>query len=182
MIVSPRAKSVIDIVRKAGAKLIKIDEVFRHTRAGKVPYWNRDEDSSNPPSKLRSFAIVPEMTAAVSKGFAVYANTFANSNATHAWRAFDRATQTTGSFGNANSNLTGDNKYAWAIIAFPEPRIVRGWSLQFDYAWSSFWLAIEGKLHEGAWTRIFDSTISPVDSGRFDAVTTPMECTAVRIW
>ena len=189
MIVSPRAEEIIDVLRKEGNGFIKIDEVFLYRRAGagspyrKVPYWKRGEDSHDPPPpKLTSFAIIPEMTSAVHRGFGVYGNTFGNTEAVNAWRAFDRDVQTSGSFGNFQSNADGDNRYAWVIVSFPEPRIVRGWSLQFEYAWSSFFLAIEGKLHGGAWTRIFESaSASPVNYGRFGATTTPMQCTAVRI-
>jgi len=52
MIVSPRAKEVIDIVRIDGGCLIDIDEVFlyRRTKDGsayeKIRYWKRDEDNS----------------------------------------------------------------------------------------------------------------------------------------
>jgi len=122
------------------------------------------------------------MTAAVTRGFGVYGNTLNNADATHAWRAFDRRVQTSGSFGTHNANTNGDNRYAWAMVSFPEPRVVRGWSLQFEYAWSSFWLAIEGKLLGGAWTRIFESSsTNPVNYGRYEATMTPMQCTAVRI-
>ena len=54
MIVSPRAKEVIDILRIDGEKLIEIDEVFLYTRIGvgapyrKIPYWKRDEDAVVP--------------------------------------------------------------------------------------------------------------------------------------
>ena len=112
----------------------------------------------------------------------MYGNTLNNADATHAWRAFDRRVQTSGSFGTHNANTNGDNRYAWAMVSFPEPRVVRGWSLQFEYAWSSFWLAIEGKLLGGAWTRIFESSsTNPVNYGRFGATTATMQCTAVRI-
>ena len=189
MIVSPRAKEVIDVLRIETGGIIKIDEVFLCRRAGagspyrKVPYWKRGEDSNDPPPpRLTSFAIVPEMTAAITRGFGVYGNTLNDSNAANAWRAFDRRMQTTGSFGTFNSNTNGDNRYAWAIVSFPEPRIVRGWSLQFEYTWSSFFLAIEGKLFDGAWVKIFESAqTSPVNYGRFGATATPMQCTAVRI-
>jgi len=189
MIVSPRAEPIIDVLRKEGNGFIPIDEVFLYRRAGagspyrKIIYWKRGEDAINPPQpKLRSFAIVPEMIDAVTKGYAIYGNTFKNAEAANAWRAFDRKAQTTGSFGTYNSNVNGDNRYVWSIITFPEPRLVQGWSLQFEYTWSSFWLAIEGRaLGSNTWIRIFESTISPVNSGRFDAITTPMECTAVRI-
>jgi len=91
MIVSPRAKEVIDILRKEGNGYIKIDEVFLYRRAGagapyrKVPYWQRGEDSTAPPKpKFTSFAIVPEMTAAIHRGFGVYGNTAGNANAINA--------------------------------------------------------------------------------------------------
>jgi len=42
MIVSPRAKSVIDIVRIEKGCLIEIDEVYLYRRSGeKVLYWKR---------------------------------------------------------------------------------------------------------------------------------------------
>jgi len=52
MIVSPRAKDVIDIVRIVGGRLIEIDKVFLYWRAGKdspyikEPFWDRDEDNT----------------------------------------------------------------------------------------------------------------------------------------
>ena len=149
----------------------------------KILYWKRGEDSNDPPPpKLTSFAIVPEMTTPVTQGYAVYGNTFNNTSTLNVWKAFDRSVLTTGSFGTYNANTNGENKYAWAIVTFPEPRIVRGWTLQFEYTWSQFFLAIEGKLHNGQWTRIFESTsVSPVNYGRFGATATPMQCTAVRI-
>ena len=58
MIVSPRAKEVIDVLRIDGKKLIEVDEVFLYTRIGvgapyrKIRYWKREED-----------AIVPSETA-----------------------------------------------------------------------------------------------------------------------
>ena len=79
MIVSPRAEEIIDVLRKESNGFIKIDEVFLYRRAGagspyrKILYWKRGEDSTDPPPpKLTSFAIVPEMTAAATRGFGVY--------------------------------------------------------------------------------------------------------------
>jgi hypothetical protein len=189
MIVSPRAKEIIDVLRKHGNGFIKIDEVLLYRRAGagspfrKVPYWKRSEDSNDPlPPKLTSFAIVPEMSAAVHRGFGISGNTLNNANAVNAWKAFDRSMQTSGSFGTYNSGTSGDGKYAWAMVSFPELRTVRGWALQFEYCYSNFWLAIEGRLFDGTWTRIFESSsVSPVNHGRFGAITTPIQCTAVRI-
>jgi hypothetical protein len=188
MIVSPRAKEVIDILRKEGNGFINIDEVFLYRRVGagspyrKVPYWKRSEDSNAPPPpKFTSFAIVPEMTAAVHRGFGVYANTLGNSNAVNAWRAFDRSMQTSGSFGTPNANVNGDNRFAWAIVSFPEARWVKGFAIRFEYEWNSVWLAIEGKFQNGDWTRLFESTGGLVNYGRYGALTTPMFCTAVRV-
>ena len=54
MIVSPRAKEVIDILRIEGKKLIEVDEVFLYTRIGvgapyrKIRYWKRSEDAILP--------------------------------------------------------------------------------------------------------------------------------------
>ena len=53
MIVSPRAKPVIDILRIEGERFIEIDEVFLYRRAKdgssyqKIPYWKRGEENSN---------------------------------------------------------------------------------------------------------------------------------------
>jgi len=189
MIISPRAVQVIDVLRWDVNGFIKIDEVFLYRRAGagspyrKTMYWERNEDSgNNPQPKLNSFAVVPEMKALTTQGYAVYGNLFNDSNAVNAWQAFDRSILTTGSFGTYNAVINGDNKYAWAIVQFPEPRIVRGWALQFEYASSSFFLAVEGKLFDGTWTRMVESpSVSPVNHGRFGATDTPMQCTAVRI-
>ncbi|MCL2709685.1 MAG: hypothetical protein FWE95_02295 [Planctomycetaceae bacterium] len=175
MIVSPRAKEVIDILRKEGGGFINIDEVFLYRRAGtgspyrKVPYWKRGEDSTAPPKpKFTSFAIVPEMTAAVHRGFGVYAG------AINAWRAFDRNVQTSGAFGTET------------IVSFPEAQWVRGFAIRFEYEWNNVWLAIEGKFQTGnnqtgGWTRLFESTGGLVNYGRYGALTTPMFCTAVRV-
>jgi hypothetical protein len=52
MIVSPRAKPVIDILRIEGNLLVEIDEVYLYRRAKdgsayeKILYWKRDEDNS----------------------------------------------------------------------------------------------------------------------------------------
>jgi len=193
MIVSPRAKEVIDILRKEGNGFINIDEVFLYRRAGagspyrKVPYWKRSEDSNAPPPpKFTSFAIVPEMTAATHRGYGVYANTFNNSSAVNAWRAFDRRMQTSGSFGTPNANVNGDNRFAWAIVSFPEARWVKGFAIRFEYEWNNVWLAIEGKFQTGnnqtgGWTRLFESTGGLVNYGRYGALTTSMFCTAVRV-
>jgi hypothetical protein len=188
MIISPRAKEVIDVLRKEGNGFIKIDEVFLYRRVSagspyrKVPYWKRGEDSDDPPPpKFTSFAIVPEMTAAVHKGFAVYGNTLNNANAAHAWRAFDRDVQTSGSFGTYSASTGGDNQYAWAIVSFPEARWVQGFSLRFTSASGSVWVAIEGKFQDGEWTRLFESTSGLVNSGWYGALTMPMLCTAVRV-
>jgi len=188
MIVSPRAKEIIDILRKEGNGFINIDEVFLWRRAGagspyrKVPYWKRGEDSNEPPKpKFTSFAIVPEMPVAIYRGFGVYGNTLNNANAVNAWRAFDRNVQTSGSFGFYNVNTDGDSKYAWAMVSFPEARWVRGFSLRLEYEWNNVFLAIEGKFQNGGWTRLFESTGGLVNYGRYGALTTPMLCTAMRI-
>ena len=140
MIVSPRSKEVIDILRKEWNGYIKIDEVFLRWRTGlgspyrKIPYWKRGEDSDEPPPpKFTSFAIVPEMPSAIHRGFGVYGNTFGNANAINAWRAFDRSVQTSGSFGTPNANVNGENRYAWAMVSFPEARWVRGFTMRFEY-------------------------------------------------
>jgi len=177
MIISPRAKEVTNVVRKEGSGFLKINKVLLFRRMGvgspyrKIVYWERGQNSTDPPPpKLTSFAIVPEMTAAITKGYAVYGDTFGNSNAVNAWRAFDRSATTSSVFGS------------WAIVTFPEPRIIRGWALQFVSQSASFTLNIEGRLYSGAWTPIFpSSSISPVNNGRFGAITTSMQCTAVRI-
>ena len=194
MIVSPRAKEIIDIVRKAangnvpGGGFIKIDEVFLYYRTGegadaqwqKKYYWKRAK--KDPPNQLTSFAIVPEMLSAIHKGFGIVGNTLNNTGAVNAWKAFDRQAQTSGAFGTYNANANGDSRYAWAMVSFPEPRIVRGWTLQFEYCHSNFWLAIEGRLFDGSWTRLFElASTTPVNNGRYGAVTTPMQCTAVRL-
>jgi hypothetical protein len=188
MIISPRAEEIIDVSRKEGNGFIKIDEVLLYRRAGanapyrKLLYWKRSEDShDSPPPKLTSFAIVPEMSAAVHKGFGITGNTLNNSDAVNAWRAFDRSIQTSRSFGTYTANDNGDNRYAWAMVSFPEPRIVRGWALQFEYCYSPFWLALDGRLPDGTWTRMFESSVSPVNNGRYGAITTPIECSAVRV-
>ena len=113
-------------------------------------------------------------SAAPTKGYAIVSNPF--SGAADAWKAFNRIPSAvllefnTGKFGTD-----------WLIVTFPEPRIIRGWQLQFFLQTSAFSLEIEGK-HDGAWTRIVESaSTSPVNSGYFGAVTTPKECTAVRI-
>jgi hypothetical protein len=170
MIISPRAKKVIDILRKIGDRWFKIDEVFLYRRAGvgapyrKESHWKRDEDAVPiPPPKWTSFAIVPEMTAAPYRGFGVYADV------ANAWRAFDRNVQTSGQFGNE------------AIVSFPEARLVKGFAIQFASSWGTASLAIEGKFQSGNWTRLFESTGGFVNNGRYDALTTPMLCTAVRV-
>jgi len=170
MIVSPRAEIVTDILRKEGNGFIKIDEVFLYRRAGagapyrKVPYWRRSEDSATPPPpKFTSFAIVPEMTAAIYRGSGIHANT------ANAWRAFDRSVQTSGALG------------ASAIVSFPTPRFVRGWAINFEWQWSRFWMAIEGRMQNGMWTPLFEASENPVGSGRYGTLTTPMFCSAVRV-
>ena len=149
---------------------IKIDEVFLWRRAGagspyrKVPYWQRSEDSTEPPKpKFVSFVIVPEISSAVHRGFGVYADDV------DAWRAFDRKVQTSGSFGSET------------IVSFPEPRLVKGFAIRFEYEWNNVWLAIEGKFQSGGWTRLFESTGGLVNYGRYGTLTTPMLCTAVRV-
>ena len=181
MIVSPRAREVIDILRKEGSGFINIDEVFLYRRVGagspyrKILYWKRGEDSNAPPPpKFTSFAIVPEMTAATHRGFGVYGNTAVNANAIHAWRAFDRNVQTSGAFGSE------------VIVSFPEARWVKGFAIRFEYEWNNIWLAIEGRFQTGnnqtgGWTRLFESTGGLVNYGRYGALTTPMFCTAVRV-
>ena len=53
MIVSPRAKPVIDVLRIASGRIIEIDEVFLYRRASgesayeKIVYWKRGEDNSS---------------------------------------------------------------------------------------------------------------------------------------
>jgi hypothetical protein len=54
MIVSPRAKEVIDVLRLAGGKFIEVDEIFLYHRIGvgapyrKTRYWKRSEDAITP--------------------------------------------------------------------------------------------------------------------------------------
>jgi hypothetical protein len=195
MIVSPRAAEVTDILRIEGNDFIEIDEVFLYRRNGagspyrKTLYWERTQSFRRqpqqrplPPVLQRSFAIVPEMTAAMSRGSIITGNTLNDSEAINAWRAFDRSALTEGSFGTFNANSNGNNRYAWAIATFQEPRIVRSWSLQFEYAWGTFHLAIEGLLEAGNWVPFFESSaMSPINHGRFGATTTPVQCVAVRI-
>jgi hypothetical protein len=188
MIVSPRAETVTDVLRWDRSGFIKIDEVFLWRRAGvgapyrKILYWKRGEDSIDPPSpKFTSFAIVPEMTAAVHRGFGITGNILNNSNAANAWKAFDRNVQNAGSFGTYNANQSGENRYAWAIISFPEARWVQGFSIRFEYASSNTWLKIEGKFQSGEWIPLFEATGGFVNSGRYGALTTPMLCTAMRV-
>ena len=146
MIVSPRAQEIIDILRWCKNAFIKIDEVFLYHRVGagapyrKTHYWMRNKDSNIP--RLTSFAIVPEMLAAVHRGFGITGNLFSNANAVNAWQAFDQSMLTSGTFGTFNANASGDNRYAWAMVTFPEPRIVRGWALQFGTMLPAFWMAI----------------------------------------
>jgi len=94
---------------------------------------------------------------------------FNNSQAFNAWQAFDCNVQTSGQFGNM------------AIVSFPEARQVKGFSIRFEYEWNPVQLAIEGKIHGGEWTSLFESTGGLVNYGRYGALTTPMSCTAVRI-
>ena len=56
MIISPRAKEVIDVLRieNNDGRIIEIDEVFLYHRTGvgapyrKIRYWKRDEDAVVP--------------------------------------------------------------------------------------------------------------------------------------
>jgi hypothetical protein len=189
MIISPRAKYVTNILRYDKGRFINVDDVALYRRGTnimpheKVPYWNRSEDSDDPPPpKLQSFTIVPAMTAASDKGFAVYGNFLNNTETVHAWKAFDRSAETSGSFGTPTSSMMGDNKYAWGIVSFPEAQWVKSFVLQFEYCYSSFFLAIDGMSGNEAWTRLFETKVTnPVNNGYYGIVTTPMECTAVRL-
>jgi hypothetical protein len=121
--------------------------------------------TASPNFKPMSFAIVPKMTAAMSRGCAVYGG------GANVWQAFNRNATQNGTFGAD----------AWVTIAFPKTRTIRGWALQFLSQTANFNLQIQG-LHNGTWTDIVPWTPqkSPVNNGRFEA-TTPMECTAVKI-
>ena len=179
MIISPRAKEVTNVLRKEGGGFLKVDEVLLLRRRGlgspyrKITYWKRGQNTSDPPPpKLTSVAIVPEMTAAVTKGCAVYGDTFSNPNASTAWRAFDRSAQNTGTFG---ANL-------WTTVSFPEVRTIRGWALQYASAPSPpFSFAIEGKRKNGEWIRIATTSVTSLVSNGYFGSTDEMECTAVRI-
>jgi len=65
MIVSPRAKEVIDVLRIDGKKLIEVDEVFLYTRIGvgapyrKIRYWKREIDRPEGEGRNED-AVVPE--------------------------------------------------------------------------------------------------------------------------
>jgi hypothetical protein len=167
MIISPRAKKVTNVLRKDGNGFIKIRDVFLYRRTDasspyrKVLYWTRTEDSAEPPpQKFSSFAIVPEMTAAVTKGYAVYGS------AATAWKSFDRSVLTSNTFD---------------IVSFPELRYVKGFALQFENASGNVSMAVEGKIHGGQWIRLFESSAALVNGGRYAALTTPMFCNAVRL-
>jgi len=192
MIISPRATGVLDVLRKDGNHFAPIAEVFLYVpgnigtpKRSKILYWKRTKPSPGfqmpVHEPLSRFAIVPEMTGMTTRGFTVSGNTL--NNATHAWQAFDQSALTTGSFGSFNSPINGSNQYAWSMVAFPKPRMVRCWSLQFENVWSSFWIAIEGRdVASTEWTRLFESSsTSPVNHGCFGALTNPMLCSAVRI-
>jgi hypothetical protein len=158
--------------RYEGSNLINIDEILLLRRRGvgspwrEISYWKRGVNTITPPQvppKRLSVAIVPAMTSAVTKGYAVYGN------AANAWQAFNRLATSTGTFD------------AKTVIRFPEVRFIRGWALQFASQTQAFLLAIEG-LHSGKWGTILpEASVSPINGGRFGAATTPMECTAVRI-
>jgi len=174
MIISPRAKEVINVLRKDGEGFREINEVLLLRRRGagspyrKITYWKREENFPPPPPlKLTSFAIVPEMTATLTGGYAVQ-GTHAN-----AWQAFNRLATSSGTFG-ANS---------WITITFPEVRTLRGWALQFSTTPSgTITITIEGKRYNGEWERLFfRSSVSLVSNGYFGITTRPMECTEVRI-
>ena len=176
MIISPRAKEVTNMVRTEGIGFRKVNEVLLLRRSSeespyrKITQWKRGIDSSERPAppKLTSVAIVPEMTAAMSKGCAVYPST------TTAWQAFNRNATNAGAFG-ANE---------WATVAFPVARTIRGWALQFNSSVSAFSMDIEGLCNGTTWATIFNlpqTTNNAVSNGRYGGVTAPMECTAVRI-
>ena len=188
MIVTPRAENVMDVLRKEGDGYINIDEVLLYRRAGagapyrEIIYWKRGTDSPHqPPPKDKSFAIVPEMTAAVHKGYGITGNTLHDSSAVTAWKAFDRNVQTSGSFGNDQPNGNGNNKYAWVMVSFPEIRHVESFAVRFEGSPAKAWMAVEGKMPDGTWTRIFESSENLVNFGWYGAVTIPMYCTAVRL-
>jgi len=179
MILSPRAKAVIDILLKTGSGFVKINEVFLMRRIGvgspyrKILYWKRGEDSTNPPPpNLRSFAIVPEMIAAIHKGFGIY-----SSNVT-AWYAFDRKYATAGSF-SANNN-------EWTVVSFPEARWVQGFMIapcffsSYDESYDHHSAFIEGKFQNGEWVRLAHPSYIRA-GGIYLKMATPMFCTAVRV-
>jgi hypothetical protein len=182
MIISPRAKPVTDILRKEGNGFIKIDEVFLMRRIGagspyrKILYWKRGAGTTGPPpSNLRSFAIVPEMTAAIHKGFGIH-NPSSPPGTTWrpVWHAFNRT----------SSIATIDDK-TWTVVSFPEARWVKSYSIA-PYAVSvNGWLSsigytvtLEGKFQNGEWIPLDTKIIH--EYGGHCIVTTPMLCTAVR--
>ena len=175
MIISPRAKEVINVLRTANNLLRKVDEVFLLRRRGmgspyrKISYWKRGINTGKPPLpefKSTSFAMVPKMTAAISKGCAVYGTDTA-------WRSFNRDARVSGTFGT-NS---------WVTVTFSEARTVRGWALQYASAPSPspFTFAIEGKSKDDEWIRISTTSVNSLVNNGYFGTTDEMECTAVRI-
>jgi len=177
MIVSPRAREVTDVQRKAGNGFVKTGKVMLVQRTDdQSPYqgfvqWKRHVNTTVP-AKFRPFAIVPQMGSSFDQGSAIYPS------GTTAWQAFNRQANSSGAFGQ-NEPIT---------VVFHEPRWIRAWSLQFApfsaNQISSFTPIIQGRLHNGSWSQIHGTPLSggnvSADDGSF-GITTPMQCTAVRI-
>ena len=173
MIISPRAKEVTNVLRTEADGLLKVDEVFLLRRRGvgspyrKIAYWKRGINTGKPPEfKSTSLALVPKMTAAMSRGCAVYGTDTA-------WRAFNRDARVSGTFG-ANS---------WVTVTFPEVRTIRGWAFQYVSAPSPspFTFTIEGKSKTSEWIRISATSVNSLVNNGYFGTTDEMECTAVRI-
>ena len=187
MIISPRAEEIVDVLRKHGSNFVKINKVllYRWTGSGvpyrEIVYWERGGGANELMPAQTSFVIVPEMADSLFKGYSITGNILKNSGAVNAWLAFNRNVQTAGSFGSYDAGINSTDRYAWAVAAFPEPRMVRGWALQFEQCYNAFWLAVEGKVN-GMWIRLFESSpASPVNHGRYGATAVSLQCTAVRI-
>ena len=175
MIISPRAKKATNVLRMVSGGFVRSHKVLLYRRRGlgspyrKIVYWQRGINTTEPPKpKLTSFAIVPDMNAAVTKGFYVKEDTFGVSNA---WKAFERDVTTSGAFGSVTT------------VAFPERRLVKGWALQFNTTSTSpSTLAIEGTADNQTWSPMFSSSsVSTYNAGLYGTMTQPMQCVAVRI-
>jgi len=118
------------------------------------------------------------MESPETKGYAI------ESSDVTTWMIFNREAITWQLLTPINTGRFPNNE--WVTIRFPEPRVIRGWAIQF-VAQTLFSCDIEGRSSDGTWEPVhnFVSTQDPpnnaVNVGRYGAVTNTKECNAIRI-